>query len=71
MSTSAGKIREASLFRKQFCELKGEELMGRTGCPIFYRPLKVESHMIMKKNYCARLPKKKSPRQDQALGFKT
>ena len=71
MSTSAGKIREASLFRKQFCELKGEELMGRTGCPIFYRPLKVESHMIMKKNYCARLPKKKSPRQDQALGLKT
>ena len=49
MSTSDGKIREASLYRKQFCELKGEELMGRNGCPIFYRPLKVDSYTIMKK----------------------
>ena len=26
---------------KAVFELKGEELMGRNGCPIFYRPLKV------------------------------
>ena len=49
MSTSNGKIREASLYRKQFCELKGEELMGRNGCPIFSRPLKVEANMTIKK----------------------
>ena len=49
MSTSDGKIREARLYRKQFRELKGEEMMGRNGCPIFSKPLKVESNLTIRK----------------------
>ena len=49
ISTSDGKIREACLYRKQFRELKSEEVMGRNDCPIFSTPLKVESNTTIRK----------------------